>query len=119
VSIHTLGILLSLALWGVTIGVMVLVLRRARERSREINQQVATIHDHLAMIWQTMNTDQARLQKLEQLAAVEHAKSRVRSSCEQGKLPAQSRDKLLAHLGQLQQDLWSAGESQPKSGAAG
>ena len=82
-----------------------LFVRRARERSREINSQIidlhGEIHDRIHEVHQRLE-DLARLEKL---ARLDRAASAVYEAASDGQLPPESRKKILRHLQDVRDEL--------------
>ena len=82
-----------------------LVLRRARQRSREINTQIVELHRELHDRIHEANTRLDDLARLEKLARIDRATSAVHHAASEGQLPAESRKKILRHLQDVRDEL--------------
>ena len=79
--------------------------RRARERSREINTQIVELHRELHDRIHAVNTRLDHLARLEQLARIDRAASAVHQAASDNQLPAESRKKILRHLQDVRDEL--------------
>ena len=79
--------------------------RRARERSREINAQIVELHRELHDRIHEVNTRLDDLARLEKLARIDRAASAVHHAASESQLPTESRNKILRHLQDVRDEL--------------
>ena len=104
-----LGLATLLALWIATVAAGWRALQRARERSREINDQIVAIHRRLDRQQQDSERQQRdserRSHRQAQLDRLSHAEREVQLAQARGDLPAASTIKLLGHVQDLKEAL--------------
>ena len=97
-----LGLATLLALWVATVAAGWRALQRARERSREINDQIVAIHRRLD---RQQQDSERRFHRQAQLDRLSHAERELQLAQARGDLPAASTIKLLGHVQDLKEAL--------------